>query len=121
MQAKSTALEGLGRASLAIYRASKVPKELPDAREPSHLGNVGQHCPLVAPTFASYTVLAIGGTERYAAKLQEDARREGLLFSVDGSGLLLIPALNVDHADCREGFGYFAAARVKTGCCCRTS
>ena len=55
----------------------------------------------MALTFASHIALAIDvdiGTERYAAKLQEDARREGLLFSADGSGLRLIPALNVDHA-----------------------
>jgi hypothetical protein len=31
----------VGRASLASRLASMVPKEHPDGREPSHLGNVG--------------------------------------------------------------------------------
>jgi acetylornithine/succinyldiaminopimelate/putrescine aminotransferase len=50
--------------------------------------------------------LAVGidvGTERYAARLQEDARRQGLLFSADGSGLLLVPALTIDRAVAEKG------------------
>jgi hypothetical protein len=37
------------RASLAVHVVNKAPKEHLDVREPSHLGNVGQHRPLVTP------------------------------------------------------------------------
>jgi acetylornithine/succinyldiaminopimelate/putrescine aminotransferase len=50
--------------------------------------------------------LAIGvdvGTERYASRLQEDARREGLFFSVEGSTIVLHPALNIEHAVAEKG------------------
>jgi hypothetical protein len=38
---------GSGRASLAVHLVNKAPKEHFDGREPSHLGNVGQHRPLL--------------------------------------------------------------------------
>jgi acetylornithine/succinyldiaminopimelate/putrescine aminotransferase len=50
--------------------------------------------------------LAIGvdvEKEDYATKLQERARDEGLLFSIEESRLLLLPALNVEQEAAKDG------------------
>ena len=50
--------------------------------------------------------LAIGiefGDEKYVSKLGDQCRREGLLVSPEGKTLLLIPALDIDHATAKAG------------------
>src|SRR5713226_1908249 len=49
VQAQIYCSEGSGRASLPVHLVNKAPKEHLDVHQPSHLGNVGQHRPLVTP------------------------------------------------------------------------
>ena len=49
VQAQIHCSEGSGRASLPAHLVNKAPKEHLDVHKPSHLGNVGQHRPLVTP------------------------------------------------------------------------
>jgi hypothetical protein len=49
VQAQIYCSEGSGRASLVVHLVNKTPKEHHDVREPSHLGNIGQHRRLVTP------------------------------------------------------------------------
>jgi acetylornithine/succinyldiaminopimelate/putrescine aminotransferase len=50
--------------------------------------------------------LAIGvdvDDEDYASDIEEKARRRGLLFTTEGSSLLLLPALNIERSVARRG------------------
>jgi 4-aminobutyrate aminotransferase-like enzyme len=50
--------------------------------------------------------LAIGidlNDEDYVSKIQAKCRRQGLLLTTEGSTLLLLPALNIDHAVAEQG------------------
>src|SRR6266478_748421 len=49
VQAQIHCSEGSGRASLPVHLVNRAPKEHLDVHKPSHLGNVGQHRPLVTP------------------------------------------------------------------------
>jgi len=49
VQAQIHCSEGSGRASLPGHLVNRAPKEHLDVHKPSHLGNVGQHRPLVTP------------------------------------------------------------------------